>query len=211
MKGKDHKDCGNHGFGGRLILSRICACILALIVLVLFVVLVLYLVLHPHKPKFYLQDATVRAFNLTGPSGSYLTTEIQITVLSHNPNDRISVLYGTLTGYALYYGQPITGYCTQPPLYQGHKGNLLLPFQLSGVNVPIAPLLLNSLNYEQRMGLVNVNLVINGRVRWKVGLWTSGHYHINIDCNALLGTSGGGTFSNGVISLQPGSNCDVDV
>lgn len=59
------------------------------------------------------------------------------------------------------------------------------PF-LSGNSVPIAPFLAVNLAQDQSAGNILVNIKIDGRVRWKVGSWTSGRYHLFVNCPAYL-------------------------
>ncbi|KAJ6790506.1 NDR1/HIN1-like protein 1 [Iris pallida] len=95
------KDCGKHG-NDHLFRSAI-ACIVFLVIVVLLIILIVFLVLHPHKPKFYLQDATVLSFNLSSPNllSTYLQMRLvailfQVTVSSKNPNNRVGVYYDRL-------------------------------------------------------------------------------------------------------------------
>ncbi|CAM0904704.1 unnamed protein product [Alopecurus aequalis] len=84
------------------------------------------------------------------------------------------------------------------------------------------------LTATSRAGYVLLHVKVDGRVKWKVGSWVSGGYHIFVNCPALLsatGGSAGGAFSmsaataggggsNGtIVSLkftQP-TYCTVDV
>ncbi|KAJ6821109.1 NDR1/HIN1-like protein 1 [Iris pallida] len=67
------KDCGNHGRDK--FFRSVLSCIALLVIIVLIVILIVYLVLRPHKPRFYLQDATVISFNLSSPN--ILSTYLQ--------------------------------------------------------------------------------------------------------------------------------------
>lgn len=174
--------------------------------ILLFVVFVIYLALHPHKPRFYLQNATVRQLNL---SNGLLTSSLQFSVVSHNPNNRIGVIYDDLNTYASYLGQQITGECPLPPFYQDHNDiNVLAPI-LNGNAVPLATFVCEHLNYERQNGLLSLTLKMDGRVRWKVGTWTSGHYHLNVNCWAILGMNNNDI--GGHVPLQPGTKCHVEV
>ncbi|URE13100.1 Harpin-induced protein 1 [Musa troglodytarum] len=60
---------------------------------------------------------------------------------------------------------------------------------------------------DQSSGFLLIHVKIDGLIRWKVGSWTSDHYHLFVSCPAFL------TFKNG----RPGSGvqqlsaCSVEV
>lgn len=80
--------------------------------------------------------------------------------------------------------------------------------------VPIAPDFFMALNSEQAAGSVFLMIKIDGRVRWKVGTFVSGRYHLYVRCPAYITF---GSKSNGVIvgenaiKLQLVSRCSVSV
>lgn len=200
MTGKD--DCGKHR--KRKLHMRLCAGFLTFIILVLFVILVIWLVLRPRKPRFFLQEATAYQFNATSPST--LTSNLQVTVSSRNPNDRIGIYYDRLDVYASYHNQQITLPTVIQPTYQGHEDIIVWSPFLYGDSVPVSPYLTVSLSQDQNIGYLMVNIKIDGRLRWKVGTWISGHYHIYVNCPAYMSYSPGPT-----IRLQQPSFCSVDV
>ncbi|KAJ0976643.1 hypothetical protein J5N97_012153 [Dioscorea zingiberensis] len=209
MSGKD--DCGNHGScKRRKFYRRAFACILAIIVLILLIILIVWLALRPTKPRFYLQDANVQQFNL---SSSYLLTSyIQVTISSRNPNDKVGIYYDKLDTYASYKSQQITLPSALPTGYQGHGDVEVWSPYLVGSTVPIAPYLSDSLQQDESAGLLLLYIKIDGRLRWKVGSWISGHYHIYVNCPALL-TFGDGK-ANGYspsLKFRQISTCSVDV
>ncbi|XP_057840863.2 NDR1/HIN1-like protein 12 [Cryptomeria japonica] len=207
------KDCGKHshgswdGFPREKFWRGLCGCLLFLIIIVLFVILIIYLALRPHKPRFYVQDAVIRQWNLTGDDT--LTSSLQFTIISRNPNDRIGVYYDRISGYANYLGQQISPYSPLMPFYQGHNDINVISPVLYGASVPLAPFVADHLRSEQQNGILTVNLRIGGKVRWKVGTWTSGHYRLNVNCYAILGFTS--CCNGGQAPLQAGTRCDVDV
>ncbi|KAK8949717.1 hypothetical protein KSP39_PZI005763 [Platanthera zijinensis] len=202
------KDSDDHGYckRRRLIRRTIC-CIIFIIVLILLAILITWLVLRPTKPRFYLQDASVLGFNLTAPN--LLSSTFQITISSRNPNDRVGIYYDRLDVYAAYKNQQITPAYSIPNLYQGHKDIDIWSPYLSGSFVPVAPYLCTALTMDEANGFLFLYVKIDGRLRWKVGSWISGHYHIFVDCPAFL------TFDNRaggpIIRFQQMSACNVDV
>uniref|UniRef100_A0A0E0BFJ6 Late embryogenesis abundant protein LEA-2 subgroup domain-containing protein n=1 Tax=Oryza glumipatula TaxID=40148 RepID=A0A0E0BFJ6_9ORYZ len=116
------KDCGNHGDDDiRQACRRLLTILFGLALIVAIIALIVYLVLRPTHPRFFLQDATLRQLDLSNSSTSgVLSTALQVTVASRNPNDRVGVYYDRLDVYASYKYQQITLAASLPPVYQGH-------------------------------------------------------------------------------------------
>ncbi|GMG98417.1 hypothetical protein Nepgr_000257 [Nepenthes gracilis] len=205
------KECGHHHDDRRVFYQRIFAGLLTLIIIILLIILLIWLILRPTKPSFILQDATVYAFNVTQPN--LLTTTFQVTVSTRNPNDRIGVYYEKLDVYAAYRNQQITLPTLLPPTYQGHKDTVVWSPFLYGNSVPVAPYLTLSLSEDQNAGLVLVNIKIDGRVKWKVGTWISGRYHLWVNCPAYItfGSRNNGIRVGPAIKYQLATSCEVDI
>ncbi|CAA6660494.1 unnamed protein product [Spirodela intermedia] len=209
MSIKDGEDHGHHGHHGKnKMFRRVFIFVAGFILLVVFAILIIWLVLRPAKPKFYLQDAAVTTFNISGGAAAMLTVTLQITLSTRNPNDRVGVYYDKLDAFAAYRSQQITFPTAIPPTYQGHHDVVVWSPFLYGMNVPIAPYVSTSLDQDKSSGLLLLNVKVNGRLRWKVGSWTSGGYHIFVDCPAVLTFNGG---HSPTIRFQQISTCSVDV
>ncbi|KMZ72325.1 harpin-induced like protein 11 [Zostera marina] len=202
------KDCKNSGdCEDRRFYKHIFVCLFSFIVLILFIILIIFLVLRPHKPKFTLQDATVYKLNFTqGYEPYHMTTTVQVTLSSHNPNNRIGVYYDKLDVYLDYKSQQITVPTAITSVYQGHNDVTVWSPFLFGVDIPVAPYLCISVTEDQTAGLVLMHVRTSGKLRWKVGSWTSGHYHIHVNCPAFMSVDG-----NGVYRFQQITDCTVDV
>lgn len=207
-------DCGQHGrrCERRRRWRRIIAGILVFLLLVLLAIFIVWLVLRPTKPRFYLRNATVSQFNYTGPPTNLLSTVIQVTVSSRNPNDRIGIHYDRLDAYAFYRYQQITLRATLMPRFQGHNEVLLWSPILVGPEVPIAPYLCDTLNGDVASGILPLRILLDGRIRWRVGGWKSDHYHLFVDCPAYLTFYNGKSTAEGaIVKFQQSSSCSVEV
>ncbi|KAJ9184561.1 hypothetical protein P3X46_004275 [Hevea brasiliensis] len=178
------KDCGSHGHKRRKLFRQIFACILILLFLVLVTILLIWAILRPSKPSFVLQDVTVYAFNVSVPN--YLTSNFQITFSSRNPNDKIGIYYDRLDVYATYHSQQITLRTAIPPNYQGHKEINVWSPNVYGTAIPVAPYNSLSLSQDQSTGAVLLTIKMDGRVRFKVGTFISGKYHLYVRCPAYI-------------------------
>ncbi|KAG1369744.1 NDR1/HIN1-like protein 1 [Cocos nucifera] len=205
-------DCGKHEWCKRHRLYRVIfAWIVGIIVLILFIILIIWLVLRPTKPKFYLQDASVYAFNVSYPD-SLLSSTLQVTISTRNPNDRIGIYYDRVDVFGSYKYQQITLATAVPPFYQGHKDIDVWSPYLYGLNIPVAPYLAEALVQDQASGFLLLHVKIDGRIRWKVGSWISDHYHLFVSCPAFLSfETGKGIGDPPAIKFQQISTCSVDV
>lgn len=98
------KECEHHHDEDEKMRRRIGAAVLSLLAAGLFVVFLVWAILHPHGPRFVLQDATIYAFNISEPN--FLTSNLQVTLSSRNPND-IGIFYDRLDIYASYRNQQV--------------------------------------------------------------------------------------------------------
>ncbi|CAN6234964.1 unnamed protein product [Urochloa humidicola] len=169
--------------------GSICACFLTLAAVVGFIILVIYLALHPSKPSFYLQDVQLRNIDLSDPA---ITIDLQATIASRNPNERVGVYYKSLDAFATYRDEPVTVPVSLPAMYQGHKDASVWSPVMSGDAVPVAAYTADAMRQDIAAGYVLLHVRVEGRVKWKVGSWVSGGYHLFVNCPALLATSGGG-------------------
>ncbi|PSR86451.1 NDR1/HIN1-like protein [Actinidia chinensis var. chinensis] len=207
------KDCGNHHDHRKKLFRRLFLAFVGFTLLVLFLVLLIFLILRPTKPHFLLLDATVFAFNSTPTTSNLLTTTLQVTFSSRNPNARIGIYYDKLDIYASYRSQQITLPTLLPDAYQGHKDvSVWSPF-LYGNAVPVAPYVAAALGEDELAGTVLVNVKVNGRVRWKVGTFVSGRYRLYVNCPAYIafGSWNSGVPAGAGIKFQLAQSCHVDV
>ncbi|KAK8476863.1 hypothetical protein V6N13_059648 [Hibiscus sabdariffa] len=206
------KDCSHHKKSRGKLLRKIIAGILIFLLVVLITILIIWAILRPNKPRFILQDTTVYGFNATVPN--FLTSSFQVTVSSRNPNDRIGIYYDRLDIYTTYRNQQITPRTAIPPTYQGHKEvNVWSPF-INGNMVPISPDFSADLGSEQAAGSVFLTINLDGRVRWKVGAFVSGTYHLYVRCPAYItfgSKSNGVIVANNAVKLQFVTRCSVTV
>ncbi|RDX90754.1 NDR1/HIN1-like protein 1, partial [Mucuna pruriens] len=216
--------CNHHDKERRHLLQLILAGIVGFIFLILLIIFLIWLILRPTKPRFVLQDATVYTFNLSStgftpspmaPTPSTLTLTMQVTLSAFNPNNRIGIYYTKLDAYASYRGQQVSLATALPPTYQGHRDSAVWSPFLYGAYVPLSPYVMNILQQDKTSGSVLVNVKLNGRVKWKVGTWISGRYHIDINCPAYIRLAGDRDDAIGVavpaVKLQLFKSCIVDV
>ncbi len=204
-------DCGNHGGKKKKLIRRCFAGILIFVLVILIIILLVWAILQPKKPRFVLQDATIYAFNVSDPN--LLTANIQVTISTRNPNDKIGIYYDKLDTYATYHGQQITLAVLIQPTYQGHKEVITWSPFIYGNNIPVAPYNAIALNQDQLYGAINLMIKIDGRVRWKVGTFVSKRYHLYVKCMAPInfGAKNTGIVVGNAVKYQMASTCSVSV
>ncbi|KAG6412138.1 hypothetical protein SASPL_124807 [Salvia splendens] len=206
------KVCDHHDTARRNRVRRCAAALLTFVFIVLLVVLLVWAILRPKKPRFTLQDATI--FNLNISAANVISATVQVTVLSRNPNARIGVYYDRLSAYATYRSQQISYSTAIPAVYQGHKDvNVWSPF-LYGVDVPVAPYNGAALAQDRADGAVSLLVKMNGRVRWKVGSFISGRYHLHVVCAAYIpvgNSKNSGIVVGNSVKYQLSQRCSVNV
>ncbi|KAL1544534.1 Late embryogenesis abundant hydroxyproline-rich glycoprotein family [Salvia divinorum] len=206
------KDCGHDDDKRKKLHRLLLTGAIGFLFLVLFLILLIWLILQPSKPHFVLQDVTVFAFNLSATNT--LSTTVQVTLAARNSNERIGIYYDRVDVYVAYHGQQITLPTLLPPTYQGHKDSVVWSPFLYGDAVPVAPYLGVSLNQDQIAGTLMVNIRVRGRIRWKVGTFISGGYHLYVNCPAYINSGGRNIGISGdaaAIKYQLIMDCHVDV
>ncbi|XP_051148918.1 NDR1/HIN1-like protein 1 [Andrographis paniculata] len=207
------KVCDHHQDDRRKILRRLCGVILVAGFLLLLVILLIWAILQPKNPRFVLQDATIFSLNVTAPN--VISTTVQVSINSRNPNSRVGIYYDRLTVFAAYRNQQITYYSAIPPVYQGHNDvNVWSPF-IYGNNVPVAPYNGVALAQDKSDGAISLVVKISGRVRWKVGAFISGRYHLHVTCPAYIpignSRNTGIVVGNNAVKYQLSQTCSVNV
>ncbi|XP_020215139.1 NDR1/HIN1-like protein 1 [Cajanus cajan] len=209
------KECGHHEAERRHVLRLILIGGTSFLVVILLTILLIFLILRPTKPHVILQDATLYSFNLSSATPNTLSLTMQVTLSSHNPNARIGVYYQHLRLHAAYRSQQISLPTALPDAYQGHHDFTLWSPFLYAAAVPVAPFLLEALRQDQRAAALMLNVRLTGALKWKVGSWVSGRYHLYVNCPAFISLDGDRATAVGVVAaplkLQLLQSCSVDV
>ncbi|KAL5550135.1 hypothetical protein UlMin_000311 [Ulmus minor] len=175
-------DCGQ-----QKLLRPILIAIAGLIILIVIVIVVIWAILQPKKPRFILHDVTIYNFTTSAGPPCTLTSNIHVTISSDNPNYLIGIYYRELDVYATSRKQQITATTLLNGTYQGRYETVMWSSFLVGSAVPIPPYFHKDLNRELYSSTpVLIDVQIDGRIRWKVGSWISGDYHLHVYCQAFI-------------------------
>ncbi|WJX34402.1 hypothetical protein P8452_22520 [Trifolium repens] len=176
--------------------------------IILLLILLIYFILKPTKPQFSLQELDIYQLNLSGP---ILSSSIQLTLLSKNPNQKVSIYYDEFQVYATYKNQQITSDSFVPPFYQGQQESNLLSSSLIGNGLPDAPSISYELGHDQNSGRLSLNLKANGKLRWKIGTWVSGRYRFNVNCVYVVTFGIGSSMNVPPLTSKQGALCSTQI
>ncbi|GLJ55497.1 hypothetical protein SUGI_1191690 [Cryptomeria japonica] len=160
--------------------------IIGLVILIGVAALVIWLVVRPTKPKFYVDDV-----NFSNNS----TIALNMTV--RNGNRRMGIYYDTIYAFAIPFSAEQSIAATGlHEFYQGHKNTTILrPVFLSAA----------SSSSSNTGDVVDMEVKLRSRVRFKVGGFKSRHYKLKVKCrfSAPLNETTATTFQR--------KKCKVDV
>eukprot|EP00249_Psilotum_nudum_P015975 c25604_g1_i2 orf=225-998(-) len=166
-------------------LTCLCAGLIAVIAILGIAVLVFYLVVHPRLPKYSIQSAQIKTFNLT-PASQNLDSDVVFTVRARNPNKKIGIYYDDID-VTLYYDDESIGYGSIPAFYQGHKNTTMLEVDIQGENTT-----LDSDAVQTLKSSIDDNSSIflyartRARIRIKIGSWKSRHIKVTVKCTVQV-------------------------
>ncbi|XP_050387397.1 NDR1/HIN1-like protein 1 [Argentina anserina] len=187
----------------------ICTCLTIVLLVLGAIALTLWLIYRPHKPQFTVAAAAIYSLNATSPP-SQISTTMQFTIVTRNPNHRVSIRYDRLQAFVAYRNQAITQQVMLPPLAHRRRSSVAVSPVLGGVPVPVSAEVVNGLMMDEAYGVVRLRVVVVGRLRWKItGLdIRTGHYGIYVKCDVLVGLKKGFV---GQVPLLGTPACKVDI
>ncbi|KAF8379905.1 hypothetical protein HHK36_027370 [Tetracentron sinense] len=128
----------------------ICGFIVVFLLLAGVTALIVWLVYRPHNPQFTVIGAAIYDLNTTSPP--IISTTMQFTVVTRNPNSRVSIYYDRLSAFVLYRNQQITPPAMLPPLFHEEHSTVAMSPILGGMFVPVA----NGLVVDEAYGVLGL-------------------------------------------------------
>lgn len=190
----------------RLLGQLVCAFLAALLLLMGITALVAWLVYRPHRPGFNVRAAAVYALNASGHTT--VTTSMQFTVAVRNPNKRSDAEYRDLSAFVTYRNQVITVPTPLPDLRQSRKSTIIMSPMLGGDYVPISPEVASGLAMAEAYGLASMRWVLQGKLRWKSGVFKGRFGGLYVKCDVMVGLKTG---LNGPVPLLDSPDCNVEL
>ncbi|XWS31972.1 hypothetical protein CRYUN_Cryun23aG0120600 [Craigia yunnanensis] len=183
-----------------------CLCIFVFLLLAGVTALTVWLIYRPHKPRFTVVGAAIYELNAT--SQPFISTSMQFTIVTRNPNRRVSIFYEKLQAYVSYRNQQITPPVDLPPLYHETKSTVALSPVLGSGTVPASAEVVNGLMMDEAYGVVALRVVLVGRLRWKAGAIKTLKYGVYVKCDVWVGLKKGVV---GQVPLLGAPPCKVDI
>ncbi|KAK9013688.1 hypothetical protein V6N11_041688 [Hibiscus sabdariffa] len=188
--------------------ARRSCCLLIFIFLLLAgaTVLTVWLVYRPHKPRFVVTGAAIYELNAT--SQPFISTSMQFTIVTRNPNKRVSISYSKLQAYVSYRNQQITPPVDLPPLHLETKSTVSMSPVLGSGMVPASAEVVNGLMIDETYGVVAMKVMLLGKLRWKAGAIRTLKYGFYVRCDVWVGLKKGVA---GPVPLLGAPPCKVDI
>ncbi|GAB2272126.1 yls9-like [Dionaea muscipula] len=191
----------SRGGTGCCCLDCLCECALCCIISVIFsilfviglVVLVFWLIVHPHEIKFHATSASLTQFSLASTT-DILSYNVAVNFTVRNPNRHIRIYYDQIDARA-YYKDQIFGTTGLQGFYQGHKNTSDLgPAAFSGQNVlELTSGQVSDFNTERSNGVFPIQVKLFLRVRFRLGIFKTGHYKPEVECDLKVPLDGAST------------------
>ncbi|GFY93544.1 late embryogenesis abundant (LEA) hydroxyproline-rich glycoprotein family [Actinidia rufa] len=142
-----------------------------------------WLVYRPQKPRFTVVGVA-QVFHLNTNSPPFLSTSMQFSVVTTNPNKRVSIFYDHLSAFVSYHNQMITQPVMLPSLFhEKHSTVQLAPILGSGGCSCFARgVLWVGDGPGCRRWVVALRLILLGKLRWKTVAITTRRYGIYVIC-----------------------------
>ncbi|CAA2934459.1 NDR1 HIN1 12 [Olea europaea subsp. europaea] len=103
-----------------------------------------------------------------------MSTTMHFTVVSRNPNERVSFYYDQLSAFVSYKNQVITPPLSLPPLYHDSKSTMALSPVLGREAVVVSIKVANGLMMDRSYGVVNLKLILTRKLQ--AGVYRSGAF-----------------------------------
>ncbi|KAJ9178036.1 hypothetical protein P3X46_009954 [Hevea brasiliensis] len=164
------------------LLRVIAIVILALIVLVGLAVLITWLVIKPKQLVYTIENGTVSNFKL---NYNHLNASFDFGIRVRNPNRRISVYYDSID-VSLSYDDQTIAFNTLEPFHQPMGNVTQLKAKIEARDVALSNGLSRDLRLDKASGKVQLDVRIQARTRFKVGIWKSKHKTLRILCPSVV-------------------------
>lgn len=142
-----------------------------------FSILLAWLILRPHKPKYYVDYASLSQPNITEKNPD---SRMEFNVTVRNPNGKIGIYYHKME-WNVYDEKGRIASSYLPPFFQHHKNTTFLHPVLTGHEYPI------SRKYQKKssQGALEMKLRLHSKVRFKVWFLKSWDFKMRVKCDNI--------------------------
>ncbi|KAK1429141.1 hypothetical protein QVD17_11344 [Tagetes erecta] len=176
--------------------------LLALIVIVGLAILIVWLTIKPKKLVYSIDDGSIHNYNLS--NANHLNATYNFILRAYNPNKKVSIYYDKVDIVVMYDDDTISR-GTIDPFYQPKRNATRFKLNLASHDVSLREEVARDLKVERTSGRVEMVVNLKARIRFKVGVWKSRHYHMKVSCAPIMVH-----FSTSSKGFQR-TICDVDI
>ncbi|KAL3639770.1 hypothetical protein CASFOL_014738 [Castilleja foliolosa] len=169
--------------------SCCCSCCLWSTLAILFILLlaaiagaVFYVLYRPHRPSFSVASLHLSRFNLTDTA---ITSTVNMTLVAHNRNSKITFLYDQISVRLLSDGVGI-GDGAFPAFTHSKKNDTTLRTLISSLRTPIPDGTdLSTLRSSLKNRHLPIKIQLDTKVRAKIGKTTTNKIKIRVTCSGI--------------------------
>ncbi|KFK27607.1 hypothetical protein AALP_AA8G405600 [Arabis alpina] len=184
--------------------SIVCYVILVILTLIFIAAvgfLITWLVTKPKKLHYNLENASVQKFNFT--DDNHMSGTFKFTIRLNNLNHRISVYYNSVEIFVKFKDQTVA-FDTVEPFHQPGMNVTQIDDTLVAQSVTVSKSDARDLRAQTSLGKIDLEVYVNAKVRFKVGIWKSSHRTAKIECSHV-------TVSLSQSYKSTNSSCDADI
>ncbi|XP_019258755.1 PREDICTED: uncharacterized protein At1g08160-like [Nicotiana attenuata] len=119
---------------------------------------------------YSIENTSVHNYNLT--NNDHLNANFKFGLRAYNPNKRISIYYDNIEVKLFFNYQPISSNDVEP-FFQPHRNVTRLDLSLPAKDVVLYDDIAREFKTERSAGVVEVEVKIRAKIRFKVGVWKS--------------------------------------
>ncbi|XP_074590353.1 NDR1/HIN1-like protein 26 [Curcuma longa] len=165
----------------------LCSVLLFLLLVTGVILFVLWLSLRPHRPRFHLA-----AFSAPGVADAAGLADLAFAfnVTDRNPNQKIGIYYGAISGAVYYQDQQVASGPVMLPFYQPPKNTTAIAGKMAGTTIPSGSAMAAQLAAQAAAGRIELRLELSSVIRFKVRVWDTRQHHLHVQCNLAVGSDG---------------------
>ncbi|XP_072980492.1 NDR1/HIN1-like protein 10 [Typha angustifolia] len=169
------------------LLSTLVKVFIVVIIVLGFVALILYLFYHPDEMQVIVETASLTRFTVVADTSNSCTFfNLSLTVALRNPNYFVGIHYDRLEADAFSNNEPL-GWTTLPAFYQEQKNtDIVTAIVQRHTYVPIESVGIEELKYDDGTGLSDVEVRLEGRVRYRFGAAVTKRHSLRVECPLRL-------------------------
>ncbi|KDP34095.1 hypothetical protein JCGZ_07666 [Jatropha curcas] len=195
-----------------------CCCFWSLLILLLLILIAaiagaaLYILYRPHRPEFSIPSLRIHRLNLTtsaDSSSSHLSSLVNLTVISKNPNSHLTFFYDSFT-LSSFSNDVFLGNGTLPAYSLNKKNETSFRNVVVSGSNDLDAESVNTLRSDlKKKSGVTLKIELDTKVKVKMGGLKTKKVGIRVTCDGIKGVVPKG--KSPTVAVTTGSKCKVDL